>query len=154
MADFIPIPDPEYGHNLQLHPENLDRLYEQNHCGIYRMDRSEGRWVRVGGRMPKSIGSNIVLHPTYTDTIWVLPMDGTMVWPRTSPGRRPAAYITRNAGRTWKRQAMSRDERDPVGLYFGTTGGEVWGAATRVRRGSAWCATSRRSIQLRWSECG
>ncbi len=69
-------------------------------------------------------------------------MDGATVWPRTSPGGMPAVYVTRNGGRTWqrqgeglpaeqawwtvKRQAMSRDTRDPVGLYFGTTSGELW----------------------------
>jgi hypothetical protein len=69
-------------------------------------------------------------------------MDGTDVWPRTSPSGEPAVYGTRNGGRTWqrlagglpesqawwtvKRQAMTADGGDPVGLYFGTTGGELW----------------------------
>ena len=68
-------------------------------------------------------------------------MDGTDVWPRTSPEGRPAAYVTRDAGATWarqdeglpehgwftvKRQAMTTDDGDPVGVYFGTTSGEVW----------------------------
>ena len=149
-AEFLPVPDPEYGHDphcVQLHPLKLDRLYQQNHCGIYRMERSEGRWERIGTKMPKSVGDigfPIVLHPRDPDTVWVFPMDGTSVWPRTSPGGKPAAYMTKNAGRTWKRldkglpasnawftvkrQAMTADERDPVGIYFGTTSGEVWGS--------------------------
>lgn len=68
-------------------------------------------------------------------------MDGTSVWPRTSPGGKPAAYVTCNAGGSWKRldaglprsqgwftvkrQAMSCDAHDPVGIYFGTTSGKV-----------------------------
>ena len=65
-----------------------------------------------------------------------------MVWPRTSPDGKPAVYATRNGGKTWKRldaglpesqawwtvkrQAMCADTRDPVGLYFGTSSGEIW----------------------------
>lgn len=150
VADFIPRPDPEYGHdphNLQLHPAAPDRLYQQNHCGIYRMDRAEGRWIRVGERMPRRVGDigfPIVLDPRDPDRVWVFPMDGTSVWPRTSPGGRPALYTTRNAGKTWKRldkglppsnawftvkrQALARDDRDKLGLYFGTTSGEIWGS--------------------------
>jgi len=53
---FSPVPDADYGqdpHSVKLHPLNPDRLYQQNHCGIYRMDRDEGVWVRVGENMPK-----------------------------------------------------------------------------------------------------
>jgi len=95
--------------------------------------------------MPKSVGDigfPLVVHPRRDDTAWVFPMDGTSVWPRTSPQGRPAAYVTRNSGKTWqrqdgglpvgqawwtvKRQAMTGDAQDPVGLYFGTTSGELW----------------------------
>lgn len=88
------------------------------------------------------VGFPMVVHPYDASTAWVFPMDGATVWPRTSPEGKPAAYVTRNAGKTWKRldrglpaknawwtvkrQAMASDMRDPVGLYFGTTSGEVW----------------------------
>lgn len=153
-ADFLPTPDPEYGHDphcVRLHPLAPDRLYQQNHCGIYRLDRPDGRWIRIGRAMPKTVGDigfPIVLHPGDADTAWVFPMDGTEVWPRTCPGGRPAVFVTRNAGRTWqrqdkglpprawltvKRQAMTVDARDPVGIYFGTTSGEVWGSRDEGR---------------------
>ncbi len=146
-ADFLPVPDPEFGHDphsVFLHPLMPDRLYQQNHCGIYRMERPEGAWIRIGNNMPKKVGDigfPIVLHPRDPDTVWVFPMDGTGVWPRTSPEGKPAGYITRNAGKTWKRldtglpkpawftvkrQAMASDRHDPVGLYLGTTSGELW----------------------------
>ena len=147
-AEFLPEPDPEYGHDphcIQLHPLAPDRLYQQNHCGIYRLDRPGERWTRIGDAMPREIGDigfPIVLHPRDPDTAWVFPMDGTEVWPRTSIDGRPAAYRTTDAGATWerqdaglpreqawftvKRQAMAADGADPVGLYFGTTSGEVW----------------------------
>jgi photosystem II stability/assembly factor-like uncharacterized protein len=148
-ANFMPDPYPEYGqdaHYIALSPAMPDRVYQQNHCGIYRLDRPETRWERIGEAMPKEIGDigfTIVPHPRDADTAWVWPMDGTDVWPRTSPGGKPAAYRTRDAGASWerqdrgfptdqgwftvKRQAFCRDD-DPVsvGLYIGTTGGEIW----------------------------
>lgn len=166
-ADFLPYPDPEYGHDphcLRLHPLAPDVLYQQNHCGIYRMDRSEGKWLRIGDNMPKEIGDigfPMVLHPRDPDTIWVFPMDGTSVWPRTSVGGKPAAYVSRDAGRQWRRldrglpsgqgwftvlrQSMSGDACDPVGLYFGTTGGELWGS---IDEGEQWTCIARHLPQI------
>jgi photosystem II stability/assembly factor-like uncharacterized protein len=76
-------------------------------------------------------------------------MDGTSVWPRTAPGGRPAVYRSRDAGKTWKRQdqgmpkaqawwtvkrqAMTTDAREPTGIYFGTTSGEVWASRDEGR---------------------
>jgi photosystem II stability/assembly factor-like uncharacterized protein len=155
-AVFLPDPDAEFGHDphtVRLHPAQPDRLYQQNHCGIYRLDRPDTRWERVGDNMPREVGDigfPIELHPRDPDTAWVFPMDGTDVWPRTSPDGRPAAYVTRDAGASWtrldtgmpelgwftvKRQAMTTDEADPLGVYFGTTGGEIWGSADE---GATW----------------
>ena len=147
-ADFLPDKDPEYGHDphcVVLHPLRPDRLYQENHCGIYRLDRPGETWQRIGKNMPEEIGDigfPIVVHPRDPDTAWVFPMDGTTVWPRTSPGGRPAVYRTSDAGAIWRRQdrglpraqawftvlrqAFAADDRDPVGLYFGTTSGEIW----------------------------
>lgn len=132
-------------HCLRLCPANPDRLYQQNHCGIYRLDRPAKQWVRIGRSMPAEVGDigfPMVVHPRDPDVAWVFPMDGTDVWPRTSPGGRPAVYGTRDGGGSWerldlglpseqawwtvKRQAMGADRRDPVGLYFGTSSGELW----------------------------
>ena len=136
-------------HCLRLCPTNPDRLYQQNHCGIYRLDRtgdpSQDAWQRIGRKMPKRVGDigfPMVVHPRDPDTAWVFPMNGTTVWPRTSPDGRPAAYVTRNAGKTWqrqdqglpesqawwtiKRQAMTVDAQPTPALYLGTTSGELW----------------------------
>jgi len=161
-ADFFPGPPPEFGHDphcLALHPTQPDRLYQQNHCGIYRMEREQGRWIRIGDNMPREVGDigfPITLHPRDPDTVWVFPMDGTDVWPRTSPAGRPAVYVTRDAGSSWqrqdrgmpaeqawwtvKRQAMAADAHDPLGLYFGTSSGEVWGS---IDEGDSWSCLVR-----------
>jgi hypothetical protein len=156
VMDFAPDPEAEFGHDphcVRLHPLQPDRLYQQNHCGIYRMDRADGRWVRIGDNMPRDVGDigfPVELHPRDPDTVWVFPMDGTDVWPRTSPDGRPAVFRTRDAGETWtrldnglperawytvKRQAMTTDSDDPVGVYFGTTCGEIWAS---VDEGESW----------------
>lgn len=132
-------------HCIRVCPSNPDRLYQQNHCGIYRIDRPSDEWVRIGRNMPARVGDigfPMVVHPRDDRMVWVLPMDGGSVWPRTSPDGKPCVYQTKNAGKTWrrldtglpesqawwtvKRQAMTADAHDPVGLYFGTTSGELW----------------------------
>ncbi|MBI5786087.1 MAG: glycosyl hydrolase [Rhodocyclales bacterium] len=132
-------------HCVRLCPSNPNRLYQQNHCGIYRLDRPSTQWRRIGRNMPQDVGDigfPMVVHPRDADTAWVFPMDGTSVWPRTSPDGQPAVYATHDGGETWqrqaaglpadqawwtvKRQAMTADRLDPVGLYFGTTSGELW----------------------------
>ena len=158
-------------HCMRLCPANPDRLYQQNHCGIYRMDRtgtastdrSADTWHRIGRKMPKRVGDigfPMVVHPRDPDTAWVFPMDGTDVWPRTSPDGRPAAYVTRNAGKTWqrldnglpgsqawwtlKRQAMTVDAQAKPALYLGTTSGELWmGRSKGKSDGERWVNIAR-----------
>ncbi len=155
-AVFLPDPDADYGHDphcVRMHPADPDRIYQQNHCGIYRMDRtgdpSVDRWIRIGDNMPTDIGDigfPVELDPADPDRAWVFPMDGTDVWPRTSPGGEPAVYRTVDGGESWQRltnglpergwptvlrQAMTTDGSvapgsDNLGVYFGTTSGEVW----------------------------
>ncbi len=140
-------------HCVRMCPSNPDRLYQQNHCGIYRIDRPGNKWTRIGRAMPKSVGDvgfPMVVHPRDDKTCWVFPMDGSGVWPRVSPEGKPAAFVTRNGGKTWqrldkgmprqqawwtvKRQAMTADARDPVGLYFGNTQGELWQSRDEGRK--------------------
>jgi hypothetical protein len=155
-ADFLPDPNAEYGHDphcLRVHPVSGD-VYQQNHCGIYRLDRGTRTWSRIGNAMPRDVGDigfPMTLHPRDPRTLWVFPMDGSSVWPRVPVGGKPAVYGSRDAGASWrrmdrglprtqgwytvKRQAMGADALDPVGLYFGTTNGEVWAS---FDEGSSW----------------
>ena len=157
LADFFPEKYPEFGqdpHCAVMSPANPDRLYQQNHCGVYRLDRPGEQWERIGTRLPPRVGDigfPVVAHPRDADTVWVFPMDGTAVWPRTSPGGKPAVFRSRNGGRSWTRhargfppvqgwftvfrQAMKSDTRDPVGLYLGTTAGEIWASRDE---GASW----------------
>jgi len=166
-ADFLPDPDAPYGHDphcLRVHPAVRDVVYQQNHCGIYRLDRAASRWTRIGDNMPKDIGDigfPIALHPRDAKTAWVFPMDGGTVWPRVSIGGKPAVYVTRDAGASWarqdkglpaeqawftvKRQCLAADAMHPVGLYFGTTGGEVWASRDE---GAAWECIRRHLPQV------
>lgn len=156
-AEFLPDPTAEYGHDphcVVTHPLRPDWIYQQNHCGIYKLERPSREWVRIGNNMPKEIGDigfPIVLHPRDPQTAWVFPMDGTTVWPRTSPGGKPATYVTKDGGQSWlrqdqglpqanayftvKRQAMTADAHTPAGLYFGTSQGEIWGS---IDEGHSW----------------
>ena len=74
--------------------------------------------MRIGDNMPRDVGDigfPIELHPRDPDTAWVFPMDGTDVWPRTSPDGRPAAYVTRDAGET-----LDAPRRRPAGPRRGS----------------------------------
>jgi hypothetical protein len=143
-------------HCVRLCPSDPDRLYAQSHFGIYRIDRPESVWQRIGKAMPAEVGDigfPMTVHPRDAQTAWVFPMDGTEVWPRTSPGGKPSVFVTRNSGESWlrqdkgmpqeqawwtvKRQAMCADSHDPVGLYFGTTSGGLWASSNE---GESWSA--------------
>lgn len=171
-ADFMPDPNAEFGHDphcVRMHPRNPDRLYQQNHCGLYRLDRPGNAWTRIGRNLPAKIGDigfPVVLHPRDPETLWVIPMDGTQAWPRTSPGGRPAVYVSRDGGRTFqrldkgfprrdawwtvKRQAFTAIPGKPVGLAFGTMGGQLW---TSRDEGRSWRIVTRDLPSIVSVEC-
>lgn len=161
-------------HDVVIHPAKPDRWYHQNHCGIYRLDwnpsAAKQRWTRIGDNMPRDIrdiGFPMTCHPRNPDMCWVVPMDGGTVWPRTSVGGKPAVYRTSDGGATWERQAnglpasawytiyrqgMASDGRDPLGLAFATSCGDVFFSADlgatwhEILRGlpRAWSVTAAR----------
>jgi photosystem II stability/assembly factor-like uncharacterized protein len=157
-------------HCVRMCPSNPDRLYQQNHCGIYRLDRPSTKWTRIGKAMPKKVGDvgfPMVVHPRDDKRCFVLPMDGQTVWPRTSVEGKPAVYATADAGKSWtrldkgfprrdawwtvKRQAFAADRGTPLGLYFGTTSGDVW-ASTNEGRG--WTSIARHLPEIYAVETG
>lgn len=146
-------------HCMRMCPGNPDRPYQQNHCGIYRLDRPSSTWRRIGKAMPKAVGDSgfpMVVHPADDNTVWVFPMDGQTVWPRTSIAGKPGVYRTSDGGKSWqrmdaglpktqawwtvKRQAMTADREKRAGVYFGTTSGELWGSRDE---GGRWTCLAR-----------
>ncbi len=151
-ADFMPDPDPEYGHDphcVRMAAALPGRLYQQNHCGLFRRDEGDPVWAEIGAQLAvktprRDIGLGLALHPRDPDTLWTFPMDATNVWPRVSPDGYPGVLRSRDGGQSWqwlthglpteqgwytvKRQALCADVFDPAGVYFGTTNGELWGS--------------------------
>ena len=130
-------------HCVRLCPSNPDRLYQQNHCGIYRLDRPSKAGSASARRCPKRSAISAFRWRCIPATMSRLGVaDGRQtVWPRTSSGRALRLWHARRrqklaaAGQRpaespglvdVKRQAMAADGGDPVGLYFGTTSGELW----------------------------
>jgi photosystem II stability/assembly factor-like uncharacterized protein len=143
-ADFMPEnPFPEVGqcvHKLLLHPAQPDRLWQQNHCGVYRSDDRGERWERLEGNgLPSGFGFPLALDPRDPDAAYVVPEVGAEN--RVTCDGRLGVYRTRDGGASWellmnglpqsawqavKREGMSFDAYDPVGIYLGTQGGSVF----------------------------
>jgi photosystem II stability/assembly factor-like uncharacterized protein len=154
-ADFLPEPAPEVGqcvHKLLAHPLRSERLWQQNHCGVYRSDDAGTTWARLDGNgLPSSFGFPIALDPADPDVAYVIPEAGAEN--RVVADGRLGVYRTDDAGASWRllegglparawtgvlREGMSFDEDG--GVYFGTQGGSVW--ATRDR-GVTWSEWAR-----------
>ena len=148
VADYLKKSNSKYGHDphrVVLHPYMPERLYQQNHCGIYRLDRPDNKWVRIGDNMPADIGDigfPITLHPNDPNTLWVFPIDGTESWSRVCPEGQPAIYCSKDGGSSWFRQdiglpmrnawltvlrnSLNTDSMSETGVYFGTTSGSLF----------------------------
>lgn len=154
-ADFLPTPYPEVGqcvHKLLLHPGQPERLWQQNHCGVYRSDDRGESWERLDGNgLPSSFGFPIMIDPKDPDAAFVIPETGHEYHYTTDGKLR--VYGTRDRGQTWQVRADGLPEQawaavlreasayDAESLYFGTqsgsffalTEGEHWvEAATRL----------------------
>ena len=139
-ADFAPDPFPEVGqcvHKLLLHPARPERLWQQNHCGVYRSDNAGETWERLEGNgLPSGFGFPIALDPADPDVAYVIPEEGAEN--RVTAGGRLGVYRTGDGGASWElhsdglpeqawavvlREGMTWDELGPV---LGTQGGSVW----------------------------
>jgi photosystem II stability/assembly factor-like uncharacterized protein len=152
-ADYLGDPYAEVGqcpHKLLLHPARPDRLWQQNHCGVYVSDDRGDSWDRLDGNgLPSSFGFPILLDPGDPDVAYVIPETGFEY--HYSPGGRLAVYRTRDRGRTWESMGDGLPDRawaavlreastsDAESLYFGTqsgsffalTEGDTWVEAVR-----------------------
>ena len=143
-ADFMPDdPFPEVGqcvHKLLRHPADPDRLWQQNHCGVYRSDDRGDNWERLEGNgLPSGFGFPLALHPREPDVAYVVPEEGAEN--RVTSEGRLGVYKTTDGGTSWKltanglpepawlavmREGMAYDWLDPAGVYLGTQSGTIF----------------------------
>ena len=142
-ADFLPDKFPEVGqcvHKLKAHPRRPTALFQQNHCGIYRADFGGDKWTDISQSLPSRFGFGLAVPAAEEQTPFTIPIDSAEQ--RFVPQGKLRVARSRDGGRTWKlltkglpqfnahvlvlREAMSSDDRDPAGIYFGTSTGTLF----------------------------
>ncbi|MDQ1427602.1 MAG: hypothetical protein QOK39_1078 [Acidimicrobiaceae bacterium] len=142
-SDGIPDEDAEVGHcvhHIAMHPARPHVLFMQKHWDVMRSDDSGESWREISGNLPSDFGFPIAIHAHEPDTIYVVPIksDGE----HYPPDGRLRVYRSRTGGDEWEpltaglpqkdcyvnvlRDAMAVDDLDACGIYFGTTGGQVY----------------------------
>jgi len=149
---FMPEKYPEFGqciHKIVMHPTRPERLFLQNHWGLYRSDDGAATWQDIARGVPSDFGFAMVMHPRDPDCVYILPVESDEF--RCTPDGRLRVYRTRNAGASWEaltrglpqkgayetvlRDGMTADSLDPVGIYFGARSGVLYGS---VDEGKNW----------------
>lgn len=144
-AEFFPDKYPEFGqcvHKIGMHPSQPDRLYLQNHWGLYRSDDFGASWKDVANGVPSDFGFCLAVHPHNADTAYIVPIESDEY--RCTPEGKLRVYQTRSGGKNWQaltrglpqkdaletvlRDGLSTDTLDPAGIYFGTRSGKVYGS--------------------------
>ncbi len=152
-ADYIPGPEPDFGqcvHKLIRAAGEDETLLQQNHLGVYRSANGGVSWDDITPGLPSRFGFVMAGHPRDAATAWVIPLDGDDKL-HVVPEGSAAVWRTRDSGGTWTRhgeglpaenayvqvlrEAMAVDRLDPVGVYFGTSGGRIYGS---VDEGASW----------------
>lgn len=142
-AVFLPDPNPEFGqcvHKVTRDAVDPDRLYLQNHWGVFRSDDSGDNWTDIGGGLPSDFGFAAAAHPHRAETAYVFPINADA--DRVPAEHRCRVFRTSDAGNSWEplsaglpeethygtvlRDALSTDDADPAGVYFGNRNGEVY----------------------------
>jgi len=143
VSQFIPDPDAEVGHcvhHVAIHPDKPDTLFMQKHWDVMRSDNAGAKWHEVSGNLPTDFGFVIDVHAHQPETIYVVPIKSDSEhFPLEGKLR---VYRSRSGGNDWEpltkglpqqncyvnvlRDAMAVDRLDDCGIYFGTTGGQVY----------------------------
>ncbi|MGW6919381.1 WD40/YVTN/BNR-like repeat-containing protein [Kitasatospora sp. NPDC054939] len=147
-AEFLPEENqyPEFGqcvHKIAADAADPDRLYLQNHGGVYRSDDAGRSWQSIADGLPADFGFAVAAHPGRAGTAYLFPLGGA--GDRIPPDRRCRVYRTADAGGSWLpldrglpdedhygvvlRDALRTDDAEPAGLYFGNRNGDVWASA-------------------------
>ena len=142
----LPDPDAEVGHcvhRIAMHPSHPNVLFMQKHWDVMRTDNGGELWTDVGGNLPSDFGFPIDVHAHEPETIYVVPIKSDSE--HFPPDGKLRVYRSRTGGNEWEaltkglpqkdcyvnvlRDAMAVDSLEPCGIYFGTTGGQVYGSA-------------------------
>ncbi len=145
-SEYIPDPDAEVGHcvhRIALHPSRPDVLFMQKHWDVMRSDNAGEMWSEVSGNLPSDFGFVIDVHAHEPETIYVIPIKSDSE--HFPPDGKLRVYRSRTGGNEWEaltkglpqshcyvnilRDAMAIDSLDSCGVYFGTTGGQVYCSA-------------------------
>ena len=145
-AEFLPDKYPEFGqcvHKVVQSKQQPERMFLQNHWGLYRSDDRGDNWTDVANGVPSDFGFAMAIHPEDPDCAWIVPLEADMF--RCTPEGKLRVYRTRNAGKKWDpltkglpqkdayetviRDAMAVDSLDPVGVYFGTRSGKLFASS-------------------------
>jgi len=148
----LPDPDAEVGHcvhRIALHPTRPDVLFMQKHWDVMRTENAGEQWREVSGNLPSDFGFPIEVHAHEPETIFVVPIKSDSE--HYPPDGKLRVYRSRTGGGEWQaltkglpqkncyvnvlRDAMSIDSLDPCGVYFGTTGGQVYASSNG---GNSW----------------
>jgi hypothetical protein len=140
---FMPNKYPEFGqcvHKIAMHPLRPERLFLQNHWGLYRSDDYAENWTDIANGVPSDFGFAVVMHPRNPDCVYIVPVESDEF--RCACDGRLRVYRTRNSGASWEplmrglpqkgayetvlRDAMTADSLNPVGIYFGTRSGQLY----------------------------
>ena len=151
-SEFMPDPTAEVGHcvhRIAMHPSRPDVLYMQKHWDVMRSDDAGDSWREVSDNLPSDFGFPIDVHAHEPETIYVVPIKSDSE--HFPPDGKLRVYRSRTGGNQWEaltkglpqsdcyvnvlRDAMAVDSLDKCGVYFGTTGGQVYGSADA---GDAW----------------
>jgi len=149
-AMFLPNKNPEFGqciHKIAMHPAHPERLFLQNHWGLYRSDDYGENWKDIANGVPSDFGFAIVVHPRNPEWVYIIPVESDEF--RCSCDGRLRVYRTRNGGASWEplarglpqklayetvlRDALTTDSFDPAGIYFGTRSGQLFGSRDEGR---------------------
>lgn len=143
-AEFLPDKHPEFGqcvHKVVQSRQRPERMYLQNHWGLYRSDDRGENWTDVANGVPSDFGFPMAIHPRDPDCAWIVPLESDQF--RCTPEGKLRVFRMRNANdwepmtaglpqegayETVLRDAMSVDQLDPVGVYFGTRSGKLYGS--------------------------
>jgi photosystem II stability/assembly factor-like uncharacterized protein len=142
-SQYIPDPTAEVGHcvhRIALHPSRPDVLFMQKHWDVMRSDDAGGKWYEVSGNLPTDFGFVIDVHAHEPETIYVVPIksdsehfpiDGKLQVYRSRTGGNEWEALTKGLPQSdcyvnVLRDAMAVDSLDSCGVYFGTTGGQVY----------------------------